>query len=182
MIIQTVRAIRAVLEDPTTGVEAQRLALTTDDGDPLPPAIAAILDPTRDAAASNADVAPPKLPAVVLVRQGAAAGRNGGQSLRSNLDFDGIRIDAYVVLRKSGDDAKRFRDAGYLGQCIIGALRDGLLRGGNPTHRTRGRVRVGVVSELTWTPLDAEVAGGAGLVAGAVSITLSARDKGVVTP
>lgn len=165
MILEAIRSLTDFLKDPTYGINAELSALTLEDGDPAPPSIAAVLDPTRNLIEGALD-----WPILTVTQDGGAEA--DGEVSTVKRDATVSLVIRYVTA--DPDPERTVTDTLLTLRALSRALRTYL----DNTHiadRTRNGVCVLTCRRMAYGPVEEEAQGG--VTTGAMLLDFLVRDE-----
>jgi hypothetical protein len=170
MILETLRIVTDWMNHPVHGLNAQLPGIARDAGDPQPPLVLTIVDPTRDKRCAKFDT-PVNLPAVYVHLDGPVTGQ--GEIPTVFRDFDSASLGIRYLVRNP-DTEEAARDTLYTLRAIVRSLRE-LLKDANADSRNRNGVYIQTATRLDYGPWQEAV--GDATATGVVVFTLNVRDK-----
>jgi hypothetical protein len=172
VIVEAVRMIAAVLEDPTNGVNALLASMPRDGADPRPANVTVL-----NAADDDINVGEGTSTAFPYVIVDIHAPLTApGQVMSGVRDYEVPVLVGYVV--KGGTERQNFASTDYTMRAIAASLARGLLAAGKrDTAGTRNNCRLFKASDIRYGPTEQQH--NAGIMTGGLTVTLTLRD---ITP
>lgn len=173
MILEVIRMVRDQLASESSGINAQLANLPMDDGDPIPPPVVRVIDPSRadEAATTDAirDIADWPVVIVDVNTPAEFAGEVG------SIYRDGVVTVEIVYITASADTARYVTDTLYTLRAIVRSLRVLLLNENQQTLALRNDVHIWVAESITYGRVDEKLE--MGVVTGMVVLIAKVRDS-----
>jgi hypothetical protein len=170
MIVETIRMVADWLDDVDHGANVKLAAVTVDAGDPQPPDVLSVADPTRDQRCAQYKE-PLNLPALYVHVDGPAVG--AGEVATVNRDFTSVVV-AIRYLVRNPETMEAARDTLYALRAIVLCMRE-LLKNENAAARERNGVYIVACTAVAFGPWREAV--GSAVATGVATFTLNVRDK-----